>query len=208
MTVVAILALVVLGVLPLLAAISELFVSPAALGEVFLSGRVLSLWGSTIGLGLAVATVSVLVGVPVGRSLARSRGRVTGLLAALLPLPLVLPPWLAGIAWLTVLPLSGFWGATFLLSASLWPLVAMFAMRGFRAAGRASDAAALVRGPRQAWWRVELPMALPSVLSGALLVFIFAITDFGVVDLLSFSSSKPFVVLSSEILPISERIVV
>lgn len=191
--------LVVLCLLPLGAAVTELFTDPTALLAVLTSSRVMSLLGSTVALGLCTALVCCLVGVPVGRLLARSSGRWAGWLGLALPLPLVLPPWMAGVAWTSWLPLSGFFGAVFLLSAALWPLVALFAVRGFAAAGRASDVATLAVGRSRARRAVELPLAAPSILSGALLTFVFAITDFGVVDFLSFADPEPFVVLSSEI---------
>ncbi|MFT7462342.1 MAG: iron(III) transport system permease protein [Pseudohongiellaceae bacterium] len=191
--------LVVLCVAPLGAALTELFTDPGALLQVVMSARVMSLLGSTVAMGLTTAVVCCLVGVPVGRLLARSSGRWAGLLGLMIPLPLVLPPWMAGVAWASWLPLSGFWGAVFLLSASLWPLVALFAVRGFSGAGRGTDVATLAVGRRRARWAVELPLAAPSILSGALLTFVFAITDFGVVDFLSFADPQPFVVLSSEI---------
>ncbi|RKY22542.1 MAG: hypothetical protein DRQ55_00460 [Planctomycetota bacterium] len=196
----ALLVLALLVWLPFGAALGELFVEPGAMLEAVASPRVLGLLGSTVALGLLVALCSCLVGVPVGRLLARTRGPLAGALALLLPLPLVLPPWMTGVAWTQLLPLSGIWGATFLLTASLWPLVALFSLRGFNAAGRAGDVARLARPHgRAAFFAVELPLALPSVLSGALLVFVFAVTDFAVVDFLSFADPEPFVVLASEI---------
>lgn len=189
-------AVVVLCLAPLAAAVTELVADPAALAEVLFSARVGGLLLGTLALGLVTALCCCLVGVPVGRLLARRRGWPTVVLAALLPLPLVLPPWMAGVAWTAWLPLQGFWGAVFLLTVSLWPLVALFALRGFRQAGRAGDAAALATGRPLA---VELPIALPSILSGALLCFVFTVTDFAVVDFLSFQDPEPFVVLSSEI---------
>lgn len=191
--------LLLLSGLPVLASLSGLVAEPAAALESLTSARVLGLALRTVGLGLAVALCSCLVGVPVARLLARRRGPVASTLAFLLPLPLILPPWVAGVAWLRALPLSGATGTVFLLTASLWPLAALFALRGFRSAARASEVAALLRGPREALRRVELPLALPSILSGALLVFVFAITDFAVVDLLSFTSPEPFAVLASEV---------
>jgi iron(III) transport system permease protein len=196
MNVTVIAVALVLGLAPLVAGLADLVTSPTALSELF-SPRILSLWGGTVLLGLATAVCSALVGAPVGWMVARCRR--TGLVGALLPLPLILPPWVVGVAWTEAAPLSGFWGAVFLLTASLWPLVALFALRGFRATARAGEAAVVFRGRRAAWRKVELPLALPSILSGALLVFVFATTDFGVVDFLSFSSPEPFVVLSSEI---------
>lgn len=200
MTVAALALLAVLAWLPFGAALAELFTDPGALWTTVSSARVLGLLGSTVALGLSTATFACVLGVPVGRLLARSSGRSARLVAWLLPLPLVLPPWMAGVAWTTWLPLRGFLGATFLLGICLWPLVALFASRGFRAAGRAADAAQLATGSRaSACLRVELPLALPSILSGALLVFVFAVTDFAAVDYLSFFDPEPFVVLSSEI---------
>ena len=112
----------------------------------------------------------------------------------LLPLPFVLPSWMAGMAWAKHVTLSRFWGATALLVAALWPIVTLFALRGLRLAGPAGDAARLARGRIASLLRVELPLAAPSILSGALLAFVFAVTDFGVVDFLSFNVPEPFTV--------------
>lgn len=192
----ALAAALLLGILPLVAGLVEVLFEPAELGALF-GPRLLRLWGQTVTLGLTSALASLAVGGAVGWTLCHCRG--TGLLAALLPLPLILPPWIAGVAWSETAPLRGFWGAVFLLTASLWPIVALFGLRGFRAARRASEVAVLARGRAAAFRQVELPLALPSLLSGALLVFVFASTDFGVVDFLSFTTQQPFVVLSSEI---------
>jgi iron(III) transport system permease protein len=192
-------ALLLLGVAPLAAALAALSGAGPGAWSALLDERVLRLLLGTAALGATTALACAAVGVPVGRALARRGSRLAGLLATLLPLPLILPPWVAGLAWARVVRLSGFWGAVVLLTLSLWPFVALFALRGFRAAGSAGDAAALARGRRAAFLRIELPLALPSILSGMLLVFLFAITDFGVVDFLSFNVPEPFTVLSSEI---------
>jgi iron(III) transport system permease protein len=199
MTVTVLLALVVLGLAPLLAAFSVLVDAPASIWGALFTARIGSLLASTVMLGVTTAITSALVGVPVARAIARRRGAFPTLVALLLPLPLIIPPWIAALAWAKWVRLSGFWGAVALLTASLWPLVALFALRGFRTAGRAGDAARVARGRLAALFSVELPLALPSILSGMLLVFVFAITDFGVVDFLSFNVAEPFTVLSSEI---------
>lgn len=200
MIVLALLLLLLLAWLPFGAALAELVAEPGSLLAVAFSPRVLGLLGSSVALGVAVALASALIGVPVGRALARSKGWQAALTAALLPLPLVLPPWMTGVAVTRWLPLRGFWGATLLLTLSLWPIVAFFALRGFRAAARPSTAARVLGASRpSAALRVELPLALPSILSGALLVFVFSMTDFAAVDYLSFQDPQPFVVLASEI---------
>lgn len=191
--------LLVLGVLPVLASLSGLVVEPAAAWDALLQERVWRLLGQTLALGSCVALASALIGVPVAARLASATGPWGRRLAWLLPLPLILPPWICGVAWLEALPLTGFFGAVFLLTASLWPLCALFALRGFRVAARGAQAARLLRGPREAFWRIELPLAGPSILAGTLLVFAFAVTDFSVVDLLSFTTPENFVVLPSEV---------
>lgn len=192
-------ALLVLCVAPVVAALTGLLEDPAALGRVLGSPRVLRLLGGTVALGAATALASLLVGVPVAWWLARRRGLLVTLGRALLVVPLVLPPWMVGVAWTRWLPLSGMAGSVVLLTLCLWPLVALFALRGFVAVGRASAAARLARGPVAAFVSIDLPAAAPSITSGALLVFVFAVTDFSIVDLLSFYDPEPFVVLASEI---------
>ncbi len=194
-----VIALCVLGLFPVLAALSGLLAEPGVAWDVLLAGRTWRLLGATVALGLATAFASALLGVPVAWIAARRRDLLVTCVAALLPLPLVLPPWIAGISWSRMLDLNGFWGAVFLLTASLWPLVALLGLRGFRQARGPVEAARLMRGGRRAFLSVELPLASPSILSGMLLVFVFAITDFSVVDFLSFRNPEPFVVLSNEI---------
>src|SRR5262245_65857334 len=106
---------------------------------------------------------------------------------------------MAAMAWARHVELSRFWGAVALLVNALWPVVALFALRGFRQAASSGDAAALARGRWAALLRVELPLAAPSILSGALLAFVFAVTDFGVVAFLTFNVPEPFTVLGSEV---------
>lgn len=195
----ALLAMLVLCVAPVIAALAALREAPPETWDLVWSPRVRTLILRTAALAGMTALCSTAVGVPVASLLSRSRGLTRGLLATLLPLPMILPPWMMGMAWARGVTLSGFWGAVLLLTAALWPLVALFALRGFRAAGRAGDAAVLARGRAAGWLAVELPLALPSILSGMLLVFVLAATDFGVVDFLSFNVPEPFTVLSSEI---------
>jgi iron(III) transport system permease protein len=198
-TVLLVAVLFVLGAAPLLAVLATLPTASEGTWSQVWSARVGALTGRTALLGLASALLAAAVGVPVAVAIARRRGVLPAVMAALLPLPLILPPWMAGMAWSGTVRLSGFWGSTVLLASALWPLVALFALRGLRDAGPAGDAAALARGRRAALVSVELPIAMPSILSGLLLVFVLSVTDFGVVDFLSFNVPEPFTVLTSEI---------
>lgn len=198
-TVVVLLGLALLGLAPFAAALTSVWGEGGLVADTLAQPRLWRLLGGTVALGVATAGASALLGVPVAVWTVRRAGRLPALAAALVPLPLIVPPWILGVVWSRSVTMSGFGGATFLLTAALWPIVALFAMRGLRAAGTAGDAARLARGPRAALWRVELPLAWPSIASGMLLVFLFAITDFAIVDFLSFYDPEPFLVLSNEI---------
>ncbi|MGQ0553558.1 MAG: ABC transporter permease [Planctomycetota bacterium] len=195
----AVLVGLLLAAAPVFAALSGLLDGGGATWNEVFTERVQRLLLRTLLLGVLTALSCAALGVPVALLLSRRRGPLLALLGALLPLPLILPPWMAGLAWAGWLRLSGFGGAVLLLTAALWPLVTLFALRGLHGAQRAGEAAALARGRSAALWRVVLPLAWPSILSGMLCVFLFAITDFGVVDFLSWNSPEPFTVLSSEI---------
>ena len=194
-----VLIVLLLGAAPVLAALQPLLTASAEAWAAPFGARVGGLFLRTTGLGLATALACAALGVPVALLLARRRGALAAGFATLLPLPLVLPPWMTGLAWARHVTLSGFWGAVTLLSVALWPFVTLFALRGLRAAGQAGDAATLARGRAAALLGVELPLALPSILSGMLFVFVFAVTDFGVPDFLSFNVAEPFTVLAMEI---------
>ncbi len=192
-------ALLLLGAVPVVAALLPLADAPAQAWEQLASARVAGLAGRSALLGVCVAAGAALLGVPAGWLLARRGGVLAALVATLLPLPFILPPWMAGMTWSRHVELSRFAGAVALLAGSLWPIVALFALRGFRMAAPAGDAAALARGRAAALRAVELPLAAPSILAGMALAFVFAVTDFGVVDFLSFQDAEPFTVLSSEV---------
>src|SRR5262245_13265436 len=108
-------ALLVLGAAPLVAALTPLLGADGGVWADAFSSRVLGLTGRTAALGVVTGLACALVGVPVARALARRRGLAGRSLAALLPLPLILPPWIAGLAWARYVRLSGFWGSVALL---------------------------------------------------------------------------------------------
>ncbi len=71
--------------------------------------------------------------------------------------------------------------AIVILSLALFPIVFLltsFALRNIDE--RMIDAALLLRKPLGAIWRVSLPMVLPQILVGGLIVYIFAISELGV----------------------------
>lgn len=147
------------------------------------------------------ALLSVLVAIPVARALARRRFPGRGLLVAALGAPFILPVIVA------VFGLLAIWGRSGLISEALGvfglgrldiyglpgvvlahvffnlPLVTRFLLLGWSSipAEHFRLAAQLGFGPRDLFWRIEVPM-LRAVLPGAAaLVFILCMTSFATV---------------------------
>ncbi len=155
-------------------------------------------------LSLELALWTVLLLVPVGsllgRLLAVHEFPGKGLVEAAVTLPLVLPPTVLGLYLLEAFglgsPLGRLWQTLVgrplvfsfegLVLASLianLPFTVQPAQRGFEAIPRAVREAAACCGmpPARAFLRVELPLAWPAILTGAVLTFAHSMGEFGVV---------------------------
>jgi molybdate transport system permease protein len=156
----------------------------------------------TLSLQLAAATLLVLLpaGLWLGRWLAYSRFAGKAWIEALVVLPLVLPPTVLGYYLLVGLggasPLGRWLQDAFglrlsfnflgLLLASLVfnvPFLVQPVQRAFEAIPRQLGEAAAVSGLSawQTFWRIELPLAWPGVLSAMVLTFVHTLGEFGVV---------------------------
>lgn len=155
-------------------------------------------------LSVELAAVTLLVLLPMGLALARWLAR-TGLrgkawIEALVVLPLVLPPTVLGYYLLVTFgagsPLGAWMLETFnlrltfnflgLVIASVVfniPFMVQPIQRAFEAIPANLGEAAAVSGLSswQTFWRVELPLAWPGVLSAMVLTFVHTLGEFGVV---------------------------
>jgi molybdate transport system permease protein len=155
-----------------------------------------------LSLELAAATLLVLLpaGLLLGRWLAYTRFSGKAWIEALVVLPLVLPPTVLGYyllvslggaspigRWLAdTLGISLTFNFLSLLVASLVfniPFLVQPVQRAFEAIPRDLAEAAAVSGLNgwQSFWRVELPLAWPGVLSAMVLTFVHTLGEFGVV---------------------------
>lgn len=151
-------------------------------------------------LGLLTVLLLLPVGLGVGRWLATTRMRGRALIEAGLTLPLVLPPTVIGFYLLVGLgpdsPIGRAWTALFgsalvfsfqgILIASVLvnlPFAIQPAQRAFESVGQELRDAAATCGHStwQTIWRVELPLAWPGVITGAVLAFAHTLGEFGVV---------------------------
>lgn len=147
-------------------------------------------------------TVAILLPIALlaGRWLATTHMRGRTLIEAALTLPLVLPPTVIGFYLLVGMgpdsPVGQAWNAMFggalvftfqgILAASVLvnlPFAIQPAQRAFEAVGQELRDAAATCG-HSAWhsfWRIEVPLAWPGVVTGAALAFAHTLGEFGVV---------------------------
>jgi molybdate transport system permease protein len=159
---------------------------------------------TAFGLSLALAACTLAILLPLGivaaRALAYSHSRAKPWLESLAALPLVLPPTVVGYYLLVTLGAQSPLGAAFarltggplaftftgLVVASVIvniPFMLQPIQRGFAAIGDEVREAAQCCGLSrwQALWQIELPLAWPGVLAGAVLTFAHTLGEFGVV---------------------------
>ena len=156
----------------------------------------------SLSLELAAATLLVLLpaGLWLGRWLAYTQVAGKSWIEALVVLPLVLPPTVLGYYLLVSMggasPIGAWVRQTFgvqltfnflgLLIASIIfniPFLVQPVQRAFEAIPRQLGEAAAVSGMSawQTFWRIELPLAWPGVLSACVLTFVHTLGEFGVV---------------------------
>jgi iron(III) transport system permease protein len=171
-------------------------------------------YGNSIVNSLLAATFATvgatLIGTPLAFCLARVDVPGRTLLLTLATLPLVLPSFVAAYALVLLFghvgvvttalrsigipigPIYGLTGITIVFVLTLYPYVLLPAVAGFRAVDVSIEEAARNLGGSRlhAFRTVLLPVAMPAVLAGALLVFIDGLENFGVPVVLA--EDRPF----------------
>jgi molybdate transport system permease protein len=158
-----------------------------------------ALW-LTLRLAAATTLILLLIAVPLAWWIANGRGALRAVVQAVVALPLVLPPTVIGFYLLIGLgPLTPFGRAiTHMLGHPLaftfsglvvgsilysLPFAVMPLVAGFESLGREYVEAAALLGasPLRSFFDVTLPLARPTLLSAAVLVFLHTVGEFGVV---------------------------
>lgn len=152
-------------------------------------------------LSLVTSSISILVvivvGTPFARVLARSTSLAMRIVDQLVELPIILPPVVAGVAMLLAFGRQGILGPVltqlgislpFTTAAVIFaqifvaaPFYVRSAKLGFMSVSREYEDISQTLGvsPWQTFWRLTLPMAAPSLLTGIALSWARAISEFG-----------------------------
>lgn len=157
--------------------------------------------GNTLSYGLTVAFFAVVLSYPIALFLARTTSRWRGILTALAIAPLLTSGVVRTYGWMVILGDRGvinsalqglslldgpvrlsnnLLGATIAMIEILMPYAILAMLSGFgRLNSQLEEAAATLGASRlKVFWRIILPLSLPGVLTGALLVFVLAISGF------------------------------
>lgn len=150
-----------------------------------------SLMVSTLALGSGATIVALAVGAPIGIILARCTPRRAWLVRLIFAVPLVLPSYVLGLAWIVLFGSYAFsWvysipAAVVVLGFSLYPIVMLAAEAALRTVpARLEEAAQLSASPIRVFVSIALPLLAAPVLASLLIVFVLAISDFAVPGLL------------------------
>jgi molybdate/tungstate transport system permease protein len=179
--------------------------SGAALLRVAMDASVRQAIGLSLEASFLTVALSALLGVPLAYVLARLSFPGKGFLAALLDLPLAVPHPVAGIALLSVFGRRGvlgmpaaalfglrFWGTLAGIVAAMLFVAAPYTVSAARIGFESVDprlekvARTLGLGPWRTFWRVTLPLSRRSIMTGFVLTYARAISEFGAVAILAY----------------------
>ena len=146
-----------------------------------------------------VTAAALLVAVPVAFLVARVDIPGKALLKTLAILPLVSPPFIGAYSWIllfgragyvtgglqrigiTIPTVYGMHGIVLALTLNLYPFIFLMVAGALQALDQSLEEAAqgLGSSPWRVFWTVTVPVTMPSILGGALLVFLTAFAEFG-----------------------------
>jgi iron(III) transport system permease protein len=160
-------------------------------------------YSRTIGHSFLVSSLvtlcALLVAVPLAFLVSRVDVPGKAVLKSLAILPLVSPPFIGAYSWIllfgragyvttllqkvgiTIPTVYGMHGIVLALTLNLYPFVLLMVAGALQALDQSLEEAAqgLGSSPWRVFWTITVPVTVPSVLGGALLVFLTAFADFG-----------------------------
>jgi len=180
---------VLLPVLYLLVRATERGWGPVA--DTLLRPRMAELVLRSTGMAAAVTFGSLVLGIGGAWLVTRTDVPGAGLWRVLLALPLAVPSYVAAWAWIALRPdLAGPLGAFVVLTSVSFPYVYLPVAAAFRNVDPSLEDAArsLGRRPVAVLLGVTMRQARPAAVGGALLVGLYALSDFGAVSIMRFES--------------------
>ena len=161
----------------------------SVIADTVLRSRTLELVLRSLWLTAAVTVCATFLGVALAWLVEATTLPGRGAWRVVCALPLAVPTYVAGYAYIARFPsLAGFRGAWLVLTLYTYPYVFLpvsAAIRGLDAT-QGEVAQSLGMSPRRVLRAVTLPRLRPAVATGALLVALYALSDFGAVSLMRY----------------------
>jgi iron(III) transport system permease protein len=140
----------------------------------------------------AVVTVGcALVGTAAAFAVERTTVPLRRLWSVLVVIPLAIPDFVVGYAWVSLAPdLHGLWGASLIMTLALYPLVYLPVAASLRRTDPALEEAARSLGVGRVgtFRRVTLRQIRPGLLGGCLLVALALLAEFGAFEIVRFQT--------------------
>ncbi len=206
---VAALIIAFLALLPLVYLVIRAFGAEASAAAFLLRPRTFGVVAGTLGLGLLVGAGSIGLGVPIAWLTTRTDLPGRPMWAVLTAIPLAIPSYVVGFAFLAFLgprgalqgllaplgverlpSIGGLFGAALVLTLVSFPYVSIATRAAILRTDPAVEESARLLGDSRlaVFRRVTLPVLVPAIAAGALLAILYALSDFGAVSLLQFDS--------------------
>jgi iron(III) transport system permease protein len=174
--------------------------------SIVMNSSMLSLIAQTLLLAGLATLWAMVLGLPPAWILTRTDLPGRRILQAVGVLPLAIPPYIGAFTYITLLGpvgwintayqtmggsgpivnIYGLWGGALVLGLFTYPYILLMVSSALKGSDPALEEAARAAGlgPVGIFCRVTFPLLRPSLLAGALLVFLYALSDFGAVSLL------------------------
>lgn len=168
---------------------------------------------NTIVIGLCVTAIGTVMGIFYAWLLGRSDIPCKGLMRALFTIPYMFPPFFGAMAWDLILSgrggylnnwlmrtfhftqapinINSVWGIVFVEVSYYFPFVFMQVVSALERMDPTLEESARIAGARQGYVirKITLPLVLPAISAGALLILISSLSHFGVPSILGFSQN-------------------
>ncbi len=165
---------------------------------VFLNNRQWHLIKHSLLLSTGVTLLSLVLGTGLAFFLERTNLWGRHIFRLIYFIPLLIPPYIHAIVWTHLLAKSGpyTWigplfkihslhGAVFVLTLAYFPFVTLLTISGLKSVNQHLEEASLIHhGPLKTAKSITLPLVTPHIFTGAVFVFIFALVNFSVPDIL------------------------
>jgi len=170
---------------------------------------------NSVGVSLAASVLTIVLAVPLAFMVSRWNIRGKPFIIALSTIPLMLPSFISAFAWIILLgragivtgflqslgipfqSIYGYAGVIMVFTVQFYPYVFLMTLSGFNSVDESIEEAgrSLGTGPAETFVKVSMPLVLPGILSGTLLVFMTAVENFGVPMVIG--EQKPFLAVQA-----------